>query len=120
MSEAIIKRLREARMWWLELEPGKSVRCIRPAEVEVAQHLFEGGKLAVGIESVKRFVVDWQGFTEADLLGAAIGSTDPLPFDAALWAEVAADRKEWVAKVASAILEAAVRHHESKAEAAKN
>lgn len=120
MSEAIIKRLREARMWWLELEPGKRVRLIRPSEVEVAQHLFQDGKLAVGIDAVKRFSVDWDGFTEADLLGAAIGSVDPLPFEAALWAEVVADRSEWVSKVASAILEAAVRHHAEKAEAEKN
>jgi len=131
MSDAVIKRLREARMQWVELphpeHAGLAVRIARPTEVEVAQHLFKGGdkegkdgSVSVEFADVLRATVDWRGFTEATILGAAVGSSDPLPFSAPLWAELASDHAAWVRLLASAILQAAVEHHTAKAAAEKN
>jgi len=131
MSDSVIKRLREARMRWVELphpeHAGLAVRIMRPSEVEVTQHLFKGGAqdgtdatVSVEFADVLRATVDWRGFTEATILGAAVGSSDPLPFSAALWSELASDHAAWVRLLASAILQAAVEHHTAKAAAEKN
>lgn len=120
MSDALVKRMREARMRWVDLGDGKRVRIIRPTEVQVSQQLFKGGEVSVEYADVVAFTVDWEGFSEADFLGAAIGSSDPLAFDSALWAEAVADRSAWVKQVATAILTAAVDHHSARTESAKN
>lgn len=108
----LIARLRELRMKWVDLQdqPGKRVRIIRPTETELSQQFFQGGRLVVGIEQVKRFVVDWDGFTEADLLGPTVGAADPVPFDAAVWAEVVSDKASWVRQLAQDLLDHTIAH----------
>jgi len=124
MSAALIKRLREARMLWVPLDAaapdGKQVRIIRPTEVELVQHFVKGHQLSVGHDQAARYVVDWRGFTEADVLGAAVGSSDPLAFDAALWAEVLSDKLAWVAVVAQALIGLVTEHQQKVAQDAKN
>lgn len=122
MSEQLIKRMREQRMKWVDIvgQPGKRVRLIRPTETEVGQYLSKGRELVVGLEEVKRFAVDWQGHTEADLLGASIGSADSVPFDPDLWAEVVSDQAKWVRQLAQDLLDMVVAHGSAVAEDAKN
>lgn len=117
----LITRLREQRMTWVELAalPGKRVRIIRPTETELAE-FFQGSRLTVGLEQVKRYVVDWEGFTEADLIGAALGASDPVPFDAALWAEVVADQSAWVRQLAQDLLDHVLAHRVAAAADEKN
>lgn len=117
----LIARLREQRMKWVELAalPGKRVRIIRPTESELPE-FFQGGRLTVGLEQVKRFVVDWEGFTEADLIGAALGASDPVPFDPTLWAEVVADQSTWVRQLAQDLLDHVVAHRVAAAADEKN
>jgi len=117
---ALIKRLREARMQWIDLEEGKQVRIIRPTEVELVQHFVKGNQISAGLDHAVRHVVDWKGFTEADILGAGIGASDPLAFDAELWAEVVSDRIEWVKEVSQAIVKLVVDHQEKTAQDTKN
>jgi hypothetical protein len=119
----LIKQLRAQRQSWVDLEPGKRVQIIRPAEIEVQQFFrMEGGlrTMAAELPQVTKFVTDWAGITEADLLGAAVGASDAVPFDADLWAEVVADRSAWLKTVSSALIDAIVKHFESKAQAEKN
>lgn len=113
MSAAIIKRMREQRMQWVELDDGKKVRIIRPSAVDVGEHLLHTGSVRVEHAHIVMFATDWQGFTEADLLGAAIGSSDPLAFDKDLWAEYSCDRTDVCAKVSAALLTALVEHHKT-------
>lgn len=130
MSEHIlVKKLRLARTSWLNLEsdvPGstKRVRIIRPAETEIGEFLQrapDGGlRLVADVPQCKRFVVDWEGITEADLLGAAVGSSDPLPFSPELWAEVCADRADWCRVVSVGLVEVITAHTAAKDEATKN
>lgn len=126
MSQQLIKQLREQRMAWVDLEPAtastpaKRVRIIRPTEVEVGRRYFKDRQVSVGFEEVCDFVVDWSGLTEADLLGASVGSSDSVPFSQALWGEVAGDKSKWNTKVANALLDAVVTHMQTRADTLKN
>lgn len=120
MSAAIVKRMREQRMQWVELGNDKAVRIIRPSEVDVGEHLVRHGTVLVTHAHVVMFAQDWRGFTEADLLGAALGASDPLVFDKDLWNEYSCDRTKVCSKVSSAILHAVVEHHEKEAADEKN
>jgi hypothetical protein len=124
MTLRLITQLRAQRQSWVELEPGKQVQIMRPAETDIGGLLrAEGGagrSLQVGLPEVSRFVTGWQGITEADLLGPTVGASDLVPFDAALWAEVVADRADWLGTVAAALLAAVVKHFEAKEAAEKN
>ena len=122
MTAQLIKRLREQRMQWVDLQdkPGKRVRLIRPTEVEISQQLIKDGAVSVGVAEVQRFAVDWEGFTEADLLGAALGSSDPVAFTPALWAEVVSDQSAWVRGLAQTLLDMVVKHSADKKADAKN
>ena len=120
MSAALIKRMREQRMRWVELEGDKAVRVIRPTQVEVMRHLFKAGDLSVSLEDVQRFTVDWRGFTEADLLGAAVGSSDPIEFSAELWLELSGEHATWLNQLANSLLEMILEKYGAEKESAKN
>jgi hypothetical protein len=124
MSQQLIKQLREQRMAWVVVDdactPQKRVRIIRPTEVELSQSFIKDGEVSVGYDQVKAFVKDWDGFTEATLLGAGVGASDPLPFAADLWAEVVSDHADWVRIIARALLDAAVQHSQKIDDSLKN
>lgn len=123
MSQLVINKLRAARQSWVELEPGKRVQIIRPPESSVGSFLRDdaGGRAMVAeLEQIKKYVTGWDGITEADLLGASVGASDPLPFSSELWAEVVEDHGDWLKVVATALLDSIVKHFEKKAAAAKN
>lgn len=121
MSAALIKQLREARMRWVDLPAeGKRVRIIRPTETELLQQFLRDGRITAGIEQAKAFVVDWEGFTGADIVGPAVGSSDPIAFDQPLWAEVVSDRLEWVGAVTQELVQLITDHHTARAADTKN
>lgn len=125
MSEhqALIAQLRAARESWVDLGGGKAVRIRRPAEAEFSALVHTVGgvrQLRIELAEVCRYVTGWRGFTEADLLGAGIGNSDVLPFDAEVWAEVVADHTEWLAPTAEALLHAITSHAERTQAAAGN
>lgn len=115
--DILVKKLLAQRESWVDLG-GKRVRIRRPAETEIFALLeIRDGKpasLKVGLEEVKRRVVDWEGFTEADLIVS--GASDPVEFDADLWCALIEDRREWVSPIAKALIDAIIAH-ESAAEA---
>ena len=117
-----IARLRAARQSWVELEPGKRVQILRPAEAELQDFYTrpEQTEIDRALLCARKYVTGWEGVTEADLLGAAIAAPDPVPFDADLWAEVVKDRMDWLGVVSQALLAAIRLHEETKAAAAKN
>ena len=87
MSPAdLIARLDEQRAFWVPLSEGRRVKLQRPLETEMGAFV-EG----VGVDAVCQRAVAWEGFSEATFLGAAIGASDPLPFNADLWARWARD-----------------------------
>lgn len=122
-AKQLIAAVRRRRAQELDLGGGKKIIFTRPPEVEMNSILkFKDGKATwlVDVDHVKKYVVGWDGFTEADLLGAAVGAADPVAFDADLWAAYVEDDNDLVSKVASAILEAVVNHINSKAAVSGN
>lgn len=112
---ALLARLDEQRKHWATLPDGKRVQFRRPLETELPR--FTGG---VTVEHLCDYACGWEGFTEADLLGAAIGSDDKVEFSTALWSRLVRDRVEYVAPVATAMVECITAHLASKKAIAKN
>ena len=121
--DILVKKLLAQREFWVYLEPGKRVKVRRPAETEILSLVSRnavGGidGLSAGIAEVRRYAVDWEGFTEADLIVS--GASDAVPFHPDLWATVAEDRRDFVGKVATSIVNSVLEHEKRKAEQAGN
>lgn len=115
-AAALIARMEAQRSSWVELAEGRKVRIVRPPEVELAQ-------LAAGIrvEHAVRYVTDWQGFTEAVLLGPAQGSADTdVPFDRGVWEAWASDHVDEATKVIGALADRCTEYLKRRKETAKN
>lgn len=123
-TNVLLAQLRKRREKKVDLGDGKSVTFHRPPESEMAALLFGDGTkertITVGLDQVRKYVVGWSGFTEADLLGAGVGSSDPVDFSADLWAEVCSDDMGWINQIAEAILKSVVDHWSAKDAVAKN
>jgi len=121
--EQLIAAALAGRAEWFDLADGKRVRIRRPSEYETRQ-LFvrdDGGKVSsiqADLPEVKKHVVDWSGFTEADFTPA--GSSDAVPFNAELWAIWIEDRRESLFAVANKIIALVLAHEEAKVDTAKN
>jgi len=121
--QALLARMAEQRAHWVDLPgaataagtPGRRLQFHRPPEVDLPTLM--GG---VMIEHVIQYACGWSGFTEADLLGAAVGSSDALPFDRALWAAWVRDHTDAVPPVAKALAEAVTAHLDARGAIAKN
>lgn len=120
--EALAKRILAAREFAVPLDEKKQVTARRPAETQVLEMFKSSGEgkmtLRVGLEDVKRHVVGWAGFTEADLIPS--GASDPVEFSQevfALWVE---DNRDAVNKIAQAILDKVIEHEKQAEEAEKN
>lgn len=113
--QSLIDKLRAKRQAWIELDQGLKVLVRRPPECEFT-------KLVNGLDTqdAAGYVVGWDGMTEAVLLGPAIGSSDPIPFDKDLWLEASQDRAEWIASVAAEVVRQVSEHLEAKRGAQKN
>lgn len=127
-AQKIIDQLRAQRESWCVLReadadtPELAVKLRRPAEVELQAYRGGAGRDldATLTEAACSTAVDWRGFSEAELLGAAIGSSDPLPFSADLWREAVRDRLDWLGKCANHVMTAVAEHFAAKAEQRKN
>lgn len=127
-AERLIARLREQRDSWLVLreagdgEPELAVCLRRPTEAELPAYRPAEGQTMHQLltEAVCRTAVAWRGITEAELLGAAIGSSDPVEFSSELWAEVVRDRADWVNACAGHLMEQINSHLTGRAEQRKN
>lgn len=122
MSATLIARMRAQRQSWVNVAPGKRIQIIRPHESALGEFLApgSGNGLQADLAHVVKYTTDWEGITEADLLGATVGAADAIPFNAELWAETCADRTDWIRAVAAQLLDAIVAHQQAKADAAKN
>lgn len=123
MSQRVIELLLSQRKSWVDVEPGKRVQIIRPPESEVFNFIRTDGPtrtLHCTLAQVTQYTTGWDGITEADLLGAAVGASSPIAFDSALWAVVIADRAQWVNKLSDALVDAIAKHFKQKAQAEKN
>lgn len=120
-SKSLAQRLRERREFWVPVGEGKRVKVLRPREAEFVEFLGADGRtMAAGLDQVRKYVVGWEGITEADLLGPQVGASDPAPFSPELWEEVVSDSLAWLQPVARSLLQSIADHRFSLAEAEKN
>lgn len=108
-TSSLIARVLAQRDSWLTLreaaegKPALRVQLRRPPEGEF--HRFSGrpgvSRSQQMAELVPAYTVGWEGFTEAELLGPAVGASSPVPFDAELWAVVLLDNLEWLGACAN-------------------
>lgn len=123
MSEALIRQLLSAREHWIDVAEGKALKIRRPLEAEM-QTMFRRveGKPAfrVEFEDVLRFATDWRGFTEADLLGDAVGSSDPAPFDREVVRIAIGDNLEWLQSAINGLSDLIIERMTARATARGN
>jgi hypothetical protein len=124
-AKLLLEQMRGQRKRWVQVAEGKRVQILLPTELEVVRHFVKPGadgkvNLSCDIEEVKRFTCGWEGFTEADLLGAAVGAADAVPFDPGLWGLVIEEHLDWVRAVAKALLDGVVERQLAREADAKN
>lgn len=115
--------LRKRREKWVDIDEGKRILFRRPTESEMGAHLEGNGEDRTWVirnDDVFKYVIGWEGYTEADILGAAVGSSDLLPFDAELFREFSLDDVGMLGKVAKGILDSILSYISQKAAVAKN
>lgn len=111
----LLRKLLEQRDRIVEVAPGKTITVRRPPETQFPA--FIGG---VTTEQVVQACVGWSGFTEADVLGPSVGSSDPLGFYAPVCAELVRDNVDWVRQLAEKLVAAVTQHLDAREAAAKN
>lgn len=114
-QQALIAQILAQRERWLEVEPGKRLKLRRPDRWG-AQLFRRGGD----VDLVLSQVVGWEGFTEADLLGAHIGSDSVAEFSAELFRTVARDRLDWIEQVTTQLVDMIQQAFEKEEAEAKN
>lgn len=105
-ATAILRKRQAAREFWLSLDDGRKVKLRRVGEAEVV-------KGETTLAQVASRAVDWEGITEAFLIGPA-GASDPVPFHEALWHDLLVDDAALYLKVVEALNDAKVRHAQEK------
>lgn len=122
-AQRLIAQMQAQRAVWLDLPNGKALQIMRPRETEMLDFLRHdaagNAEMYADLTHVKRYVSDWRGYTEADLVGAA-GSSDEVIFTPELWAEVCADDTATTKLVAEKLLNLIVDHRSRQAAEAKN
>ena len=121
---AIIKKIREARSIWIELGDGKKIQIIRPTELQAYQKFYKNNgsgsmQFSLEFDSIKEFITAWDGFTEADILGQEIGSSDKIDYQPEFFDEVLADRLDWVPLIVGGLISEIQKAQEKKANAVK-
>jgi hypothetical protein len=111
MSKLLIEKLRRAREVTVDAD-GHKFTVRRPTDADAAVL-----STSTRLDMLRQFVVGWD-LTELQIVPG--GGPDPVPFDAALWAEWIADQPELWEPLGSAIENAYVAHAAKRTAAEKN
>lgn len=111
-----------ARRHWVEVEPGKRLRFARPRAAQLRPFVDALSKGATGDNpiAVCSIIDGWEGFAEADLIGAAVGSSDALPFDLDACIEYVLDRPDVFGALVTAVVDELNRANEQRSDDRKN
>ena len=111
----VLRSRQLARLFWVELDgPAKRLQVARPHQADWRRFT------APTVELVASYVQGWDGITDADLRGAAVGTGDPVPFDAELCLDLLRDDVAWASAVQDAIIAQINQNAEARARTAKN
>ena len=119
-SAELLRKRRAARQQWYELDdPARRALLLR-RPVRLLMSTWSKGITAEMVPGiVEQCVVDWRGFTEADLLGAALASDDLQPFDAAVFKDWSEDEPQIFNPVAERIFELIKQDFDTRSTAEK-
>jgi hypothetical protein len=117
----MIRRVLASRQSWFELDdpPRRALLLQRPAELQLMAWRDNLSVMTMP-EHVMNVVVGWRGFTEADLLGPAVGSSDEQPFSVELFKLWAADNLMEVTAAGKRVFEMVEQYSKRQESAAKN
>lgn len=122
--EALIAQIEAQRLKPCDLYDGASAKFEVPSAFGAfAIYKAIQGGASTGDELIRLcglHLREWSGITSATMLGAAVGSTDPAPYDPRLWRVLAGRRPEIVSDVANAMLSAAMAEREAEDATAGN
>jgi hypothetical protein len=114
MSKDLVEKIRKQRE--LKVVAGKfTFTARRPTDVEA---IALGRADSAFSKIAEQFVVGWDGVTEDDLIQS--GASNPIPFDAVLWAEWCADRPDLWGTISTAVLDAYRLHAKRLEDGTKN
>lgn len=118
----LIRRMKAQRRAWHELDdpPRRALQLERPAEMAVMKWRGSGLTTERVPELLRECVVDWRGFTEADLLGASIGGDTEQPFDREVFSIYIEDHAEELSGAAMKVFDLIKGHQEAREVAGKN
>jgi hypothetical protein len=120
-EKILIKQMLEARDSVLELVCEGNGRAARTVTVRRPD---EGGMVrlrnAPTLEIAREVVVDWKGWTEADLLPEGVGGGDAQPFSRAVWAVYISDNLAHAAAIEARVIELMTEYFARKETAGKN
>lgn len=120
----LAQRIRNARIFRYEYQPGKAVKLRRPTDVEfraVLEHVqsleASGGVLKETSEFVSKYVAEWDGLTEADLFDG--GADVAVLFEDEALREWVEDHYEVSVKILNALINEYISFKEKLTEAVK-
>lgn len=112
----LLEKLIAARESWIEA--GKyRFKIRRPTEMQLIQ-LRRGDQFEIGLDVIKRFVVDWDKVTEADLIPS--GAADAVAFNADIYGAWIEDQPELWQAIADGIFAAIKSAEQKQADSKKN
>lgn len=114
-AAALIERMSEQRRTLCEVEPGVSLRVLRPPETEMPRL-----RAGLTVDLLCEYVDGWAGVTEAVLLGADQAAPVEVAFDVEVLRHAMRDRGDWATKVADAIRKSIADYLEAREVTAKN
>jgi len=112
------EKIRAGRESWLELDepPRRALKIRRMPGVEMIA--LRQGK--VDFETCCACVVDWRGYSEAEFLGTAVGSSDPTEFDPDALRELLGDDTDLLKRVSTHLAKLVGEYLKKRGETEKN
>lgn len=114
-TDILINRLLAQRQSCVEIRPGVGLIVTRPLPSELIDF-----RDATAYTAAARWVVGWEGMTEADILGAAIGSPVPIEYSKRLADLVLPDHPDWCTRVQDRLISMVIEHRQQQEQAEGN
>lgn len=116
----MLRKQREARRTWYELDdpPRRALQLRLPSDFKMMKWR-DGVTVERVPEIIEHCVIDWRGFTEADLLGASLAGDAMQPFDKEVFDEWGQDHFAVLSAVTVRVFEFFQGYYEARMEAEK-
>ena len=124
--DVLLKKMRALRQSSVDLGNGRAMVILRPTDLQVSRDIIRPAQrdgvavfdIVFDTDRLHQHVVDWRGFTEADLLQN--GSNDPVDYAPELAQEALACNVGWLTAVLTALQTAVTDQLAARAQDEKN